>query len=283
MIAYPLQAGPTLTRILEAGDPTAPAIVLLHGFTSRADRWRRNIDALAADDYRVVAPDLPGHGFANKDPDFDHSVPAYCDFVRHVLDELGIDRASLVGTSLGGHILARLACREPARAERLVMIGSMGLQNLPEAQVTAMRAGLDDISDEAVRRRLNSVLSDPAIVTDELVREDVRINTSPGANASLHRFGRYLADRFAGDLVLDELTARDGAFPLLLLWGDQDLPAPVEIARRARAMLPRARLAVLKGLNHTPYLEDPSLFNALLLAFIQGTLEAFQSDRVSLE
>lgn len=273
MITYPFQVGPTLTRILEAGDAGAPPILLLHGFTSRADRWRSNIDALASKGYRVIAPDLPGHGFATKDAKFDHSVPGYVVFVRTLLDELGIACSTLVGTSLGGHVLASVACAEPERTAQLVMIGSMGLEDLPPGRVAAMLTGLEDMSPAAMRRRLESVFSDPGIVTDELVREDILVNTSPGAQDSLRAFMCYLASGFASDLVGERLVAADGRFPVLLLWGGRDGPSPVAIAQSARATLPSARLAVMEGLSHTPYMEDAESFRRILLAFIAGRLD----------
>lgn len=277
MIVYPIRAGETLTRVLEAGDAGAPVILLQHGFTSRADRWRSNIDALAREGYRVIAPDLPGHGFAAKDPRFDHSVPGYVGFVSRLLDQLRIDRAILIGTSLGGHILAKLACSAPERVERLVMIGSMGFEALSTERVVMMRAGVDDMSENAMRKRLHSVFSDPAIVTDELVREDILVNTSPGAQDSLRALARYFGNGYALDLVGQELVASDGRFPLLLLWGDRDIPAPATIGRKARATLPSARLVILEGLGHTPYMEDPERFRKILLSFIRGTLGHSQS------
>jgi 2-hydroxy-6-oxonona-2,4-dienedioate hydrolase len=281
MIAYPFGAGSVTTRVIEAGSGD-DALVLVHGFTSRADRWLGNIDQLAALGYRVVAPDLPGHGFASKDPAFDHSVGGYRDFILTLLDGLRIRRAVMVGTSLGGHVLADLACRAPERVEKLVMIGSMGLQALSEDRVAAIRKGLEDMSAGAVRTRLLTVFSNASLVTDDLVREDVRVNTSPGAQESLQVFGRYLAERFNGDLVLDRLAAIDGRVPLLLLWGDQDRSAPVAIAEAARGRLPNARLAVMAGVNHTPYMENPLLFRAILGAFLKDRLAGFSAPGVAL-
>src|SRR5262245_50810341 len=135
MIAYPFQVGKTLTRVLEAGALDAPVILLQHGFTSRADRWRSTMERLAGMGFRVIAPDLPGHGFASKNPDFDHSVRGYVDFVLQLIDRLRIDRLTLVGTSLGGHIMGEIASAAPQRTERLVMIGSMGLEPLPAERI----------------------------------------------------------------------------------------------------------------------------------------------------
>jgi 2-hydroxy-6-oxonona-2,4-dienedioate hydrolase len=281
MITYPFQVDETLTRVLEVGARDAPVVLLQHGFTSRADRWCSTMALLADAGYRTIAPDLPGHGFASKAPEFDHSVRGYANFISVLIDRLEIDRLTLVGTSLGGHLLAELACAAPHRIEQLVMVGSMGLEPLPAAKIAMMRAGLDDMSAKAMRKRLLSVFSDPEMVTDEMVREDALINSSPGAQDSLRAFACYLGKRYANDLVADRLIAADGQFPLLLVWGDRDIPAPISIGRNMRTMLPSALLAEIEGLSHTPYMEDPKKFTAIFLAFAQGKLETIDIPGVS--
>ena len=129
MIQYPLGAAGTLTRVLEAGhgDNT---MLLVHGVGARADRWRLNLEGLADAGYHPYAIDLPGHGMAEKGERFDHSVPNYAAFAQAVLDEIGADRVYLVGTSLGGHILATVACEIPERVAGLVMVGTLGMAPL---------------------------------------------------------------------------------------------------------------------------------------------------------
>src|SRR5260221_4532412 len=113
MISYPLRIGSTDTRVIEAGASGAAGaagasgaagetIVLVHGTGGRADRWLRNVDALAAAGYRVVAFDLPGHGVASQGAGLDCSVPGYRRFLGDFLDALKIDKATIFGTSLGG-------------------------------------------------------------------------------------------------------------------------------------------------------------------------------------
>jgi pimeloyl-ACP methyl ester carboxylesterase len=269
MIIYPLAAGGIVTRVLRAGE-TGPNILLLHGFTSRADRWRQSVVDFAAQGYRVFAPDLPGHGFATKSETFDHSVRGYRDFILDLLDRLGLDRVTLVGTSLGGHILAKVAAHSPERATHLVMIGSMGLQALGSDRVKAIRAGLADMSPAAIRSRLLSVFTDPSHVSDDLVTEDVLVNTSPGAAESLAKFGAYLASDYNEDLVLDDLAALDGKVPLLMIWGEDDKSMPVEIARMARKRLPHSKLATLGHVSHTPYIENPEAFQEIIREFLTG-------------
>jgi len=268
MLTYPFGAGGIVTRLITAGK-SGEVVVLLHGFTSRADRWRGTVGTLAAQGYRVFAPDLPGHGFATKDPAFDHSVGGYRDFVLDLIARLRLDRINLVGTSLGGHVAAAVAARVPDLVSRLVMIGSMGLDRLPDERIAAIRAGLSDMSFAAIRTRLLTVFNDPALVTDDLVKEDMLVNTSPGAVACLQKFGTYLASSFNKELAIDDLVALDAKVPLLLIWGEDDRSAPLAVAHAVRKRLSHARLAVMHGINHTPYIESAELFCRILQAFLR--------------
>jgi 2-hydroxy-6-oxonona-2,4-dienedioate hydrolase len=274
MITYPIAAGETVTRVLEAGAADAPAILLVHGLSSRADRWARNIDALAAAGYRVVAADLPGHGFATKDPAQDHTIGGYADFVLDLLDALQIEQATLVGTSLGGHVVAVAALRQPRRATRMMMIGSTGFAPSTPERVRSFRNWIMNLTPDSHRPMLQRVSSDTSLVTDDMVREDVLINTSPGAAACFDRFLTYMAKGFNDDLVLDRLGEIADTVPLLLFWGVNDSSVPVETGRAARARLTKSRLVCVEGLNHTPYYENPSLFNHVLVKFIVGELPA---------
>jgi pimeloyl-ACP methyl ester carboxylesterase len=255
MISYPCSVGPTITRVLEAGAPNAPAILLVHGLSSRADRWVRNIDTLAARGYRVIAADLPGHGFATKDPQYDHTIPGYADFVLGLLDKLGIARATIVGTSLGGHVVATAVLKQPQRAERFMMIGSTGFAPSMPERVQGMRDWLKNLTPESHRPKLQNVFCDKTLASDDMVREDVMINTSPGAWACFDKFLTYMADGFNRDLVLEPLAAIDGRTPLLLFWGVEDSSVPVARGRAARERLTKARLVCVENLNHTPYYE----------------------------
>lgn len=282
MICYPFGVGSTVTRVFESGDAGAPVILLVHGLSSRADRWVRNIDALAAAGFRVIAPDLPGHGFATKDPAYDHSIPGYADFVLGLLDAMQIPRATIVGTSLGGHIVAHAVLRQPERAERLMMIGSTGLAPTPAARAQGFRDWIMHLTPDAHRPKLQNVFTDKSLATEAMVVEDVLFNTSPGASACFDKFLTYMAGPINDDLVLERLPAIAEQVPLLLFWGVDDTSVSVDIGRAARDRLPRARLVTVEHLNHTPYYENPPLFNEVLLKFIAGRLDSVQAPGLTL-
>ncbi len=282
MIVYPIQAGTTVTRVFESGDAGAPKLLLLHGLSSRADRWIRNIDALAEAGYHVFAPDLPGHGFAQKSTDFDHTIGGYADFTLSFLDAIGADRAHCVGTSLGGQIVAKAVLKQPERAMSLMVIGSTGFARTTRERALGFRNWIMNLTPESHRPKLQNVFTDSSLATDDMVREDVMINTSPGASACFDKFLDYMEERINDDLVLDGLKALDGKFPLLLFWGIDDTSVSVEIGEKARDELQSARLVKVENLNHTPYYEDPALFNDTLLRFLSGNLDSISHPGLTL-
>src|SRR6266851_4334071 len=114
MFSYPKLVGQTVTRVIQSGLEGSP-VVFVHGTGARADRWIRNLEPVAEAGFRAYAIDLPGHGLAAKDPAFNHSVPAYAEFLGQFLNNFGGEKVTLIGTSLGGHVAATCTINRPER------------------------------------------------------------------------------------------------------------------------------------------------------------------------
>ena len=194
MIQYPLGVDGVLTRVLEAGagDRT---MLLVHGVGARADRWRRNLEGLASAGYHPYAIDLPGHGLAQKGPNIPGTVPEYARFARGMLDELGAGEVYLIGTSLGGHVCATAACDMPERVAGLVLVGTVGITPIGAERRQRTQSIVGETSWEAIGGKLRVVLHDEALATEELQREEFRINNSPGAAESFRAHRRLLRQR----------------------------------------------------------------------------------------
>jgi pimeloyl-ACP methyl ester carboxylesterase len=279
VIQYPLGTAGTQTRVLEAGSGDR-TMLLVHGVGARADRWRLNIDPFADAGYHAFAVDLPGHGFASKGDGFSHSVPNYAAFARGVLEEVGADRWYLVGTSLGGHVLATVACEAPERVAGLVLVGTLGMVPLG-TEARERTAGLiADASPETVDRKLRTVLHDEALVTADLLREEVRINNSPGAAEAFAQIAEYFARHIDDHVVGEQLAAVCGDVPVLLVWGREDLGFPPAMGEAAHDLLPGSRLAIMDNAAHAPYFERPEAFNAIVTGFFAGHLGSEPIDGV---
>lgn len=266
-IEYPLGVSGLLTRVIEAGAGER-TVLFVHGLGARADRWRRNLDVFAESGYRAIAIDLPGHGFASKRHDFDYSVPGFAAFVREVMAALGLRSAVLVGTSLGGHVAAYLACQNPASVRALVLVGTLGLAPIGPVAGAAIRDGVCATGRDDVERKLRFVLCDPAAITPEWIEEEWRINNSPGAAEAFARLGDYIVGGLDEHHVGTRLAAVARETPLLLVWGAEDRAVPPSVGRQGKARLGEARLCILERAGHLPYFEQFRAFNREVLAFL---------------
>jgi pimeloyl-ACP methyl ester carboxylesterase len=267
VLAYPLGVGGLVTRVLEAGagDRT---VVLVHGLGARADRWSRTLPAVAQAGYRAVAADLPGHGFADKDGAFAHGVPGYAAFLLGLLDALEIERAVLVGTSLGGHVAAALACEQPQRVAGLMLVGSTGLFPIGEEARRRLSQRARDRSTAGIESKMKAVFFDSAHVTAAFVAEETRVNNSPGADAVFAILARYFADQLDRDVVGPRLAALAARPPIELVWGAQDRSVPLAVGHEAQRLLAPAPLHVIQNAAHAPYFEQPQVFNGHLMSFL---------------
>jgi 2-hydroxy-6-oxonona-2,4-dienedioate hydrolase len=264
-ISYPLAVASETTRIIEAGE--GPAVLFVHGFGARADRWRSTVERFAAQGYRAIAFDLPGHGFASKEVDGPCTVPQISSHLLALMDAMGIERAPLVGTSLGAHIVAHAATRAPHRVPGLVLIGALGIVPITKQVAETIRRNVQVREREQFANKLRFVIHDPALVTPQLTEEEWRMNTAPGVAEAFVRIGNYLVDGIAGDYVAEKIRNLYESDRLLLVWGADDRAVPPAVGEACRDAL-GAPLIFIKNANHVPYWEQPAAFDAAVLPFL---------------
>jgi len=273
MISYPLLAGGTMTRVIEAGRGT-DGLIFVHGVSAYAHRWSQNLEGFAAAGYRACAFDLPGHGFAAKNDGFPYSVPGYAAFIGAFLDAMSFGTPALVGTSLGAHIAALFACHNPDRVRALILVGALGLVPVGETVRRAIAAAVLDTSRAGLRAKLQRAHADPTVVTDEWVEEEFHINNSAGAEQTFEQLGAYIAQSLDDDCVGASLPPLTRRIPTLLVWGEHDRSVGLAVARAAHAALPGTRLVVIRNAGHAPYFERPDVFNTVVTTFLAGGFDA---------
>nr|WP_303650312.1 alpha/beta hydrolase [Halalkalicoccus sp. NIPERK01] len=188
-------------RYLRAGDG-GPPVLLLHGGLIDAAHlsWGGVIDPLA-ERCRVFAPDLLGYGDSDS-PDVAYSTKRHVAVVESFMDAVGIDRASLVGLSVGGGVALGLALRSPERVDRLVAVASYGLgRELPNGRLTyalSRLPALNRLSIAALRRSrrltkasLGGIVSDPNALPSEVVDEVYRLVQQPNAGRAYRSWRRH--------------------------------------------------------------------------------------------
>ena len=266
-ISYPFGAGQTLTHVLESGQGDRN-VVMIHGLGARADRWQTNLEPLADAGYHCYALDLPGHGFAYKGADYSYGVPAFADFIGDFMDSVGIERAAVVGTSLGGHVAGYFTANSPDRVAALVLVGAVGVMPLGREASENVRANVKNVTRDGIAGKLKFVLAKQELITEDFINEEFRINNSPGAQEAFNVLGDYIVDDIDADNVGDALKELASSKPMLLIWGAEDQAVPMSVGEGARDLLGTVRLEAIPGCGHCSYMEDTARFNEILIGFL---------------
>jgi 2-hydroxy-6-oxonona-2,4-dienedioate hydrolase len=273
------------TRVVEAGEGPQ-TVVFLHGIGGHLETFCLNIAAHAAR-YRVIAFDLLGHGYTAK-PEGDYEIERYVSHTLRLFEKLGIEQASLAGTSLGGWISARIAARHPRLVSRLALISSAGLTSHPSVmhnlKTLTERAALAG-GREGVRLRLEFVLKNPETLTEELL--DIRhdIYSAPDYQRSVRNIMCLQDMEIRRRNLLTRAELAKIQAPTLVVWTHDDPTATLSDGRMYADGIPDSRFVVFENSSHMPQLEEPERFNELHLAFLADprSVESFASVPAVLE
>jgi pimeloyl-ACP methyl ester carboxylesterase len=215
---------------------SGPVVVLLHANFSNLIDWDPWVEALK-DRYRVVRLDMTSHGLTGPDPTGDYSLPRTLELTERFLDALGIEKATLGGTSLGGTVAIHYSVRHPERVERLVLLSPGSLEGRERARQGLPKAAyvLTWILPRALPEfMLRSGFGDPSKLPDSLVDRWYDMWMREGQRkAQLDRLSQYEA----GDI---EGLVRSIRAPVLLLWGEANTTALFEQAGEFRELLENA-------------------------------------------
>ena len=234
-------------------------VVLLHGLADDVGVWESVMPALA-ERHRVIALDQIGFGRSDK-PLLGYRADTFVDFLEGFLNELKIDRASLVGNSLGGWIAANFALAHPERIDRLVLCDAAGYAAVPKTMDPRALNALRLASREDIR------YLGPLTFHNKRFYEDVDLafkqRVTAGDNYTVNQL---LDSMIRGEDVLD---GRLGAIhkPTLIVWGREDKLIPLNFAERFHKEITGSRLKVIDDCGHMPHVECADKFNHALLKF----------------
>jgi len=258
---------------------TGPPLVLLHGAGDNALDWRWVMPALAAN-HRVYALDLPGSPDSAR-PAADYSPAFFERFVAGFLDALDIERAAMVGNSLGGLVALRLALSESARVTALVLVDSAGLGRAVNPAFTSVNVpGLGEaamplwrtpigVHQRAWGRAALLFAHPPRSVPREWLAEQRRLALSPGyLEAHVTALRNQVSPGGQREVLIDRLPLLE--VPTLVIWGARDRVFPKSQARDAVARLQKGSLALIPDCGHMPHVECPDRFVAALDEFLGG-------------
>jgi pimeloyl-ACP methyl ester carboxylesterase len=250
-----------------ASEGSGDAIVLIHGFPLTRDVWDSQTERLSRQ-MRVIRPDLRGMGRSSA-PDGPYLMEALAGDVAAALDALGIERAGIVGHSLGGYVAMAFCRMYSERVTRLALVCSRLASDSPQAAKSR-----EDLADLAEREQRTDTIVDsyvPRLFAPWLlenrsplvdrVRAMALQNSVTGASAML----RGMAQRVDASDIAEDLD-----MPVLIVAGGADQVVPLDEARQMCRTFPNAQLQVLERSGHLPMLEQAEELSDLLLRFAEG-------------
>ncbi len=247
---------------LEAG--SGPVVILLHGLGGDATNWAPTIGPLAQK-YRVIVPDQIGFGKSDK-PLINYRVGTLVDFLAGLYKELKIERASLVGNSLGGWTVTAFALAHPEKVDRLVLVDAAGFALTGDLDPKVLN-GLNPSTRAAVKEMMPLVFYNAQMFTsDAAVDTFFARKMTAGDGYTIQRFIDSIGH---GQDVLDKKL---GALkhPTLIIWGREDGLTPLAMGERFKKEINGSQLFIIEKCGHVPQLEKPAEFNTALMKFLSG-------------
>jgi len=252
-----------------------PPVLLIHGFGEFMKTWWFNIDPLS-EHYRVYAMDLPGHGLSDK-PAVDYNLSFAIESATHFMQALRIERASLIGHSLGGILGISIAINFPDMVDKLILVDSGGLSK--EAPLLYRLCTLPIVGDILIKPTIKPLIKhgikrafyNPDFLTEEMLDMDYEFLKMPRTKEvllSIIRNGVSLHGPYPEVVMTDRLHLIKS--PTLLIHGEQDEVIPVIYARKACNLIPQARLEIITECGHCPHIEKASQFNKVIIEFLQS-------------
>jgi pimeloyl-ACP methyl ester carboxylesterase len=268
-----VKVGNINTRFWQAGD-AGSAVVLVHGLGGSVENWEHNIDALAQR-HRVYALDLLGFGRTDKLP-LIKDMNVLVKFLADFLDTQNIEKATLVGNSMGGALILGFALQFPQKVGKLVLVNNAGMGrgvNIILRLFSVPFLGklmMGRPSPESVEKLLKNIYYDPALITPELIKTTFELTALPGTTRALLSATRACINicgqraKYTKMLLssLGKITA-----PTLILWGKQDKIIPVKHAPIA-ARIPGSKLYIYDKCGHAVMMERPDEFNKIVMNFL---------------
>lgn len=236
-----------------------PALVCVHGFTTTSEFWKEQVAEFSRD-HMLIRPNLPGHGVSPHPQDRDYTIGAFARDIEKVFEHFHIDRAVLVGLSMGGTIAQRFTLDNPGLLDGLVLVGATPHGLGPDVNADNVlhaidKVGITQSSQDVIERSFASVA--PRALVEFAKREVVQ------------------TPDFVARAAIQSLNAADSRpwlksiqVPTLVIVGEADIITPPTESEKLTSGIPSAELYIVEQAGHFPMLEQPAVFNSALRGFL---------------
>jgi pimeloyl-ACP methyl ester carboxylesterase len=273
-----IKIGTVNTRYWMEGDGSP--VILIHGISNSVEDWLLNFNVLA-EQHRVYALDMIGHGRTDKPLSASYQMPDLARFLKDFMDALQVTSAHLIGHSLGGAIALMLAINNPTYVNKLVLVDSAGLAREVSIILRLLSVpGLGEFMGSVVlkgdlKKRMafqRKSWPDPEIVPDQMIQlkyaatlwQDISKTFLKTLRASANIWG---TKKSVYTPIVQGLPSLKN--PVLVVWGKQDDILPVSQAQIVKDKIPDARVEIFEKCKHDPMVVNPNRFNQLVLEFLR--------------
>ena len=250
-------------------------LLLIHGYGAAMWVWEKQIEALSQF-YRVYALDLIGHGFSDR-PKIPYTPETYIHFLRDFMDGVGIEKATLVGNSMGGGVAWATAILSPERVDRLILIDCVPPDILHQVKNESFRmlAAIKNIpilpylviavrSKNSIRQVLVECISDVNLITPEVVNRQYQLSRIKGTPWVLYSTLKHAKEALK---LKDQFSLIRK--PTLFIWGESDLIFPPRVGETLRQSIVGSKFLRIGKSGHIPMWETPDEVNQAILDFLQ--------------
>jgi pimeloyl-ACP methyl ester carboxylesterase len=250
-------------------------LLLIHGYGAGSWVWEKQMDVLSKN-YKVYAPDTIGYGYSDR-PRIEYTPETYIHFLRDFMDGLEIEKATLIGNSMGGGMAWALAALFPKRVEKLILVDCVPPDVLKQVSNETFRA-LAVVKDfpflpylviasrnkHSVKRILQECLFDRRLITPALLNRQRELIRFKGSTWVLYSTLKHAKEtsRMEGYLSLID-------HPTLLIWGEQDLVFPPSVGEDLHRAIKGSKFHLIKKSGHIPMWETPEEVNRVMLDFLK--------------
>ena len=257
-----LQIDGNKIRYLESGD-SKKTLVLIHGLGASAERWDQVIP-LFADEFRVVVPDLVGFGYSDK-PLVDYTTEFFSKFLEKFFVESDIKRPNLIGSSLGGQIVAEYATSHSQDIEKLILVSPSGTMEKSTPALDAYIMAALYPNEQSAKNAFELMEGAGHNVHEKIVNGFVERMRLPNAKLA---FMSTLLGIKNSELIISKLQTI--SVPTLIIWGENDPVIPIHYADSFVSTIRDCRFFRMDSCGHTPYVQYPYAFATKVLEFLNG-------------